>query len=277
MTIRELDEQAIMKSLEEYDKIHIREKRKQRKRILLFAVILLAVYLYLRFFNTGIEVGNGWVRLKYSTAWVVNCPANLWKMNDKEDVLLDIGDLTQCSHMRVLIVGEGIEILNGSLYEDRSRKVKLETVQLPSTLTYIDYSAFEDISTLKTVVWEKVSDYATIANDAFAYTSIEELEIPEGVKEIGDNAFANNDALVKVVLPDSIEKMSDGVFKNCNELREVTWTNSLSMIPEDTFMGCDNLTTINNAEAIKEVMYNAFSDAQKAVEQFLNNKAEIVY
>lgn len=54
------------------------------------------------------------------------------------------------------------------------------------------------------------------------YTGTEEtVSVPDGVKEIGEEAFSENSSIKKVILPNSVEKIKYNAFFGCENLEEV--------------------------------------------------------
>ena len=58
---------------------------------------------------------------------------------------------------------------------------------------------------------------------------IESVIIPEGVVEIGEDAFEYCDSLKRVVLPDGLKKIGVGAFENC-ALKEINLPESIEEI-----------------------------------------------
>lgn len=241
----------------------------------LFFMGLVLLYLYLRFFNTGVFVYNketGAVEIRYSTAWVVNCPGDVFDP-EREDKIVYLWDYSRYPYMKVLNVEEGITHISAEFVDvvEDSSLFKLQTLRLPSTLQSIGYESFQHCTSLKTVLWDEAAENAVIDSAAFSNTGIEEIYIPEGVAEIRVGAFSNNDNLVKAVLPDSLKNIYSGIFKNCINLEEVTWSASLDEIPYQTFLGCKSLVTLKNTDAIRSITYNALTGTQITAEQLPDN------
>ena len=60
--------------------------------------------------------------------------------------------------------------------------------------------------------------------DRYAFSdrpSLEQVEIPDSVTEIGDHAFYDCRKLRRVQLSDHIRRIGDGAFKNCHDLRYI--------------------------------------------------------
>lgn len=264
MEIRVLRNEEILEGIERYEKVSDRRRRKHRFLTILYSLGLIGLYLYLRLFNTGIEIDDekeGLYRITYSTAWVVNGPSDFSHLPEEEDKKIVLSDFRKYPYMRVLKVNEGTTKLLGHLDlepEDGSR-FHLHTVELPSTLKCLMAGSFENCTSLKKVVWEETAPGTEIEMDVFCNTGIEEMILPEGVVKIWSEAFAENDALTKVVLPDSVGFLSDGVFAHCKNLREVRWSSSLAEIPAETFLGCGRLTGLTNLDDVRSITYNALS------------------
>lgn len=76
--------------------------------------------------------------------------------------------------------------------------------------------------------------------------SAEEISIPSGVVEVGEQVFYNRDNLKKVVIPDSVTSIGNNAFYYCENLEEVTFgtDSQLNKIGASAFHNCVKLTTI---------------------------------
>ena len=59
-------------------------------------------------------------------------------------------------------------------------------------------------------------------------TSLEEIELSENLKTIGDIAFLNCYSLREIVIPASVETIGSSVFRNCTSLEKITIKGSLN-------------------------------------------------
>ena len=67
------------------------------------------------------------------------------------------------------------------------------------------------------------------------------VSVPNGVKTIGADAFAQNSALSSVTFPDSLEKIESGAFSGCSELRRMVVPEGCKTIENGAFAYCDKL------------------------------------
>ena len=98
-------------------------------------------------------------------------------------------------------------------------------------------------------------------------SSAEKLTVPDGVKEIGPNAFSGLKKLKTVVLPDSVEKIGKEAFANCKKLEKVKLgkKSKLKEIGKHAFLNCANLDPKFVPDGVK-VAKNAFEGAGTKVE-----------
>lgn len=93
---------------------------------------------------------------------------------------------------------------------------------------------------------------------SFTEPDILQIEIPEGIVAISNNAFCNLKRLFSVTLPKTLLKIGDGAFENCSSLKSINLEN-VSVIGERAFCGCTSLSDINFGEKIGYLCNGAFS------------------
>jgi len=92
----------------------------------------------------------------------------------------------------------------------------------------------------------KVNGYpvTAIAKEAFEYSGISKITIPDSIEYIGSAAFFGCSNLKDITLPNSIETLPSNIFANCSSLTNITLPNNLSYIDDGAFLGCYSLTNI---------------------------------
>ncbi len=139
-----------------------------------------------------------------------------------------------------------------------------------------------------------------IANNALAYSSMEDITIPEGVRNIGSGAFENSD-LKTVSLPNSIEHIGTDAFSGCKQLRYNSYDNAkylgnstnkylylvnthfttidsciinvnTKIIASGAFYSCDNLEKLVIPNGVIEIGRSAFAYCDKLATLTLSNK-----
>ncbi len=105
------------------------------------------------------------------------------------------------------------------------------------------------------------TEYRTVAigADAFAGRNMESVYIPEGVKEIGPNAFRRCRRLLSLHLPQSVEKIGDYSFEMLGEMRSLRLSGNIKVIPKNAFVCCDSLKILNIPEGVEVLGLDCFA------------------
>lgn len=97
-----------------------------------------------------------------------------------------------------------------------------------------------------------------VGDGAFSNTEIESVELPEGIRHIGKNAFSWCLSLKKINLPKAVEKIDDGAFSNCQSLEEIIFPTGLKSIGADAFRACSSLKSIELPHGLRTLSRRAF-------------------
>ena len=82
-----------------------------------------------------------------------------------------------------------------------------------------------------------------IYEGAFRESRVTVVVVPEGVTEIGANAFSACSRLTRITLPTTIQSIGSGAFNGCGELLEVS-------IPDGTSIAWNGNTFVGNAKLL---------------------------
>ncbi len=136
---------------------------------------------------------------------------------------------------------------------------QLAEITLPVSLETIEDGAFANCYALKTVNFAKNGKLSFIDGNAFQYcTSLQKIEIPEGVTYIGSNAFAGSYRLESVTLPSTLYFLGgSGTFTNCLGLKEIFLNGSVP--PQIEFA-----IGVRNAESVCYPTFQIVSEASIA-------------
>lgn len=163
------------------------------------------------------------------------------------------------------------------LYGFRITSFYYGVVKIPEEVTYnntvykvttIGKCAFMDSNSLTSV--EFPSTIITIEDDAFfRCTGVENLELPQGLKKIGNQAFRES-GLVTITIPNSVTSIGVYAFKDCYWLEKVVGLMNLSGA---MFEGCESLTSVSFDEQSKMKTLNsrAFANCSKLTDIELPN------
>ncbi len=162
--------------------------------------------------------------------------------------------------------------------------ISLERLELGSIDIRIDPDAFQNCSALRQVILpdgqicelhgltpsdapgpvreihtQLLSDFVLSGTILLQYLGREARPVvPDSVRVIGRRAFAENDALDRVILPDTVEEIQQEAFADCPALQAVPLPVSLRRMEEGVFAGCRKLIRCVLPEGIESVPPSAF-------------------
>ena len=87
-----------------------------------------------------------------------------------------------------------------------------------------------------------------------------EFTVPEGVREIGEYAFACNSTLKKINLPKDLAQIDPYAFAWCVAIDSIKLPENMTVLAEGVLKGCAALTDIEFFDGITEIPMSFFSD-----------------
>lgn len=141
----------------------------------------------------------------------------------------------------------------------------LESIEIPNSVEKIGYGAFYACENLKKV---NIPDSVTsIETKAFADTPwLENWLNGENVTGDGSDFLIAGDGILlayrgndtKVIIPDGVKQIGSEAFKGHEEIVEVTVPATVTRINADAFRNCSSLETLNGCKGVKTVIRGAF-------------------
>lgn len=175
-----------------------------------------------------------------------------------------------CTNLESVIIPDGVKSIDESAFEDCSR---LASVYLPDSVTNLGKYAFRDCTGLKSLNIPRnlTSVYPTALYKAGAEDSVltvcrnpddnklgyahefdnmqfEHIVFTDGVTEIGERVFSNNDIIKSVTLPDGLTSIGLSAFGYCDNLSSVTIPESVTYIGESAFYNIPQIYYNGSAE-----------------------------
>ena len=91
-----------------------------------------------------------------------------------------------------------------------------------------------------------------------------EIRIPNGVTDIAEEVFKNNDKITRVIIPSTVVNIGYSAFYDCDNITSVEFLgNGLEIISKGAFDGCDNLVNFTLPSSLKIIGENAFYGCKK--------------
>ncbi len=98
------------------------------------------------------------------------------------------------------------------------------------------------------------SEFQMEGTKLLKYTGTAEVvSVPDGVKVIGEEAFAGNDNLIKVTIDGDVETIGYRAFAECDNLRTIAVGDSVSLIDTAAFSNNKALTNVSLGSAVKDL------------------------
>ncbi len=165
-------------------------------------------------------------------------------------------------YIKRVVIPEGVTRIDSNAFYKCSA---LEEVVFPESLSAVGLEAFDGTPWLKRQRGEFV-----MLNSHLLYRykgRKKHVEIPEGVREIAEQAFPDNSDIMSVVFPQSLRYIGRFAFENCNALRSVRMNEGLLRIGSYAFDSCINLSEVNFPQSISHIGSSAFRKTQWLNEQ----------
>lgn len=187
--------------------------------------------------------------------------------------------------MEVYKVQEGCEVIGRMAFKNSN----LSEILLPDTVTIIRDQAFFGCSQLKrmniprslTVFELEHSPFPSSFSDLrgeslhylnrdgilfnsdmsellLCYEDRETVEVPQTVKRVAPQAFANRLNMKEIILPDGLETIGDAAFMGCVALTTLTIPQTVTNFGKRCCWGCHSLQTVYLSESIKGIPQFAF-------------------
>lgn len=194
-----------------------------------------------------------------------------------------------------VVIGSGVNLISGNVYVSDPNSFygcsSLEEMvfrgETPPELRY-NMSMFKELKALKrlqvprgayrtyvtvygdylpegVVIREEGADeFATEGSVLVHYNgSAREVQVPEGITEIGTGAFQNNPYAEKVILPDTVKKINNNAFRS-SSLKEIHFGNSLEEIGDYAFYRCKSLEQqLVFPETLRHIGSYSFAECDK--------------
>ncbi|MBO7157192.1 MAG: leucine-rich repeat domain-containing protein, partial [Clostridia bacterium] len=172
----------------------------------------------------------------------------------------------RCQWMTEIEIPEGVV----EIQEDAFYNSSLKKISLPASVTEIHPTAFSRLQLLTSITvssenpvysgWGNCllkGDTVVLATGEFP----REFSLPEGVRVIGENAFASAEYLNSVVLPSTLERIENGAFYACTRLTRIEIPEGVTYVGDKAFYENTALAELILPESLTHIGDSAFVGA----------------
>lgn len=148
----------------------------------------------------------------------------------------------------------------------------LADIEIPSTVTEIEPSAFAETKWMKNQGKDRANPFTVVGDGILiAYGGMgSQIRIPNGVKQIGAEAFKGNTRITGVIFPSSVTVIGEDAFAGCSSLTSISGGDYLEEIRDRAFEGCP-LSTIKIPAYVEKVGLRAFDMTESGKEERTKN------
>lgn len=101
------------------------------------------------------------------------------------------------------------------------------------------------------------------------------IVIPDGVREIGERAFANS-KVESITFPDSLREIGYEAFVHCTKLNQIDFGRGIKEIGKTAFEWCSVLTVLKLPQQIKKICEYAFKNCINLKKVILNDGLKMI-
>lgn len=136
---------------------------------------------------------------------------------------------------------------------------QLNDVVIPESVQHIEASAFDKTPWLSDWMQNGDGDFLIVGDGILlAYKGNGNMvSVPEGVKQIGAEAFKDHSEINKVIIPESVEVIGEAAFAGCDGLTEAEGGDNVQKISDRAFAGCP-IETVHIPASVENIGLRAF-------------------
>ncbi len=195
---------------------------------------------------------------------------------------MGIGAFYNCNMLTNVVLNNSIKEVPAFAFYGCSM---LGSVNIPTQLTSIGRSAFYNCSALKQVVHDNDTAFVgldlshsrvtEVSDYAFYGSGIRQAKLGSRLESLGRSAFYQCKALEEISIPDGVKEIKPHTFHGCSRLKSVQIGSGVEKIGDYAFVNCGTLKSVNLPETVKEVGNFAFYGCQRMTSLNLSNVESI--
>ena len=160
-----------------------------------------------------------------------------------------------CSSLSSVSIGKSVTVIGSNAFLDCK---KLTSVNINDIAAWCTIRFERGIDQAENMQYANPLYYA--GNLYLNNTLVDDLVIPNGVTEIGFQAFAYCTSITSVTISEGVTSLGQGAFLGCSNLSSIKLPTSLTNLGTYTFSGCTGLTSIEIPDGVTSIGEYTFND-----------------
>lgn len=226
----------------------------------------------------SITIPNSVIEIGYEAFEKCSKLENIIFPNKLENI--DVGAFSNCVALDNIVLPQSIKTISGFSF---SNCVGLKSAFIPEGTVNVDEEAFDGCENAvihyygqNEPAWSRTDNYRVIfdatkfeidgtvlrkykGNPSRSYCS-QVVTIPAGVTRIEREAFADQEAVKKIIVKKGLLSIGDGAFEMCISLENITLPDDVTAIGMGAFSDCRKLMTFSIPQKLKKIEDWCFSN-----------------
>ena len=133
---------------------------------------------------------------------------------------------------------------------------------MPQTLREIESNAFSNCTSLQSI--NIPNGVTKIRKSAFFMCKqIQSISLPQTLQEIESVTFSGCSSLQYINIPSKVTKINQSTFYDCRRLQSIKLPQNLQEIKNESFFNCNSLQSINIPPGVTSIGTNAFNGCEQ--------------
>ena len=133
------------------------------------------------------------------------------------------------------------------------KSAEIKTLRLPANISYLGTYSFAFCSNLEKIIFPAGLDTLEASGwGAFSGTEFKTVEFETGVTKVPDDILTNSD-VEEVILPDTVKEIGARSFWGCKSLKSISLPEGLETLGQYCFRDCEGLEEITIPSTLKQV------------------------
>ena len=174
-----------------------------------------------------------------------------------------------CTKLRSVIFGEDCQLI--TVQSKLFNNTNLEYIIIPKNIAEISIDAFDNCENFGAIFVDENNSFFTATGGALYNKEVTKIlfvlrtmngdfKIPEGVRQIGNDAFANCIGITRISIPNSVTNIGQGAFRGCSGVVGITFdeNSQLTDIGDYAFYNCSCIDNIALPKSVTKIGGDAF-------------------